>query len=74
MLLLLLFLLYVNMNMVIYFYYYCRETEPGWEKEIEEEVGGECSKYGKILNIVVANNTKVCIMFIIQYFINISYC
>lgn len=34
------------------------ETEPGWEKEIEEEVGGECSKYGKILNIVVANNTK----------------
>jgi len=33
------------------------ETEPGWENEIEEEVGGECSKYGKILSIVVNKNS-----------------
>lgn len=34
------------------------ETEPGWENEIEDEVGGECSNYGKILNIVVNKNSK----------------
>jgi len=39
------------------------ETEPDWENEIEEEVGGECSKFGKILNIVVNKNSKVYILF-----------
>jgi len=44
----------------LFFYYeIIRETEPGWENEIEEEVGGECSKFGKILNIVVNKNSKV---------------
>lgn len=29
------------------------ETEPGWEKEIKEEFVEECSKFGKILRVVV---------------------
>jgi len=44
------------------------ETEPGWEAEIEEEVGSECSKYGKILNIVVNKNSKVIIAFLIYIY------
>lgn len=34
------------------------ETEEGWENDIEEEVGSECSKFGKILSVVVNKNSK----------------
>jgi RNA-binding protein 39 len=29
------------------------ETEPGWEKEVENEIKGECQKYGEIVHIAV---------------------
>jgi RNA-binding protein 39 len=29
------------------------ETEPGWEKEVEEDVKSECTKYGEVLHIAV---------------------
>lgn len=37
---------------------YIRETEPEWEKDIEEEVKEECSKYGEVLHIEVDKGSK----------------
>lgn len=37
---------------------YDRETEPEWEKDIEEEVKEECSKYGEVLHIEVDKGSK----------------
>jgi RNA-binding protein 23/39 len=34
------------------------ETEPGWEKEVEDEIKQECSKYGEISHIRVDPQSK----------------
>ena len=39
-----------------------RETEPDWDKDLAEEVKGECqSKYGKVLHIKVERDSEVCV-------------
>ena len=39
----------------------CRETEPNWDKELAEDVKGECqSKYGKVQYIKVERDSEVC--------------
>lgn len=37
----------------------CRETVPEWDKEIAEDVKGECGKFGAVSHIYVDRNSKV---------------
>lgn len=42
-------------------YFFHRETERDWDKELAEEVAGECGdKYGPVLGIKVEKETQVC--------------
>ncbi|KAI8904760.1 hypothetical protein EDD86DRAFT_194402, partial [Gorgonomyces haynaldii] len=34
------------------------ETEPDWQKEVEEDVKDECSKYGRVMHIAVDRESK----------------
>ena len=36
-----------------------RETVPDWDKEIAEDVKGECGKFGAVSHIYVDRNSKV---------------
>ncbi len=39
----------------------CRETERDWDKDLAEDVKGECeTKYGKVLAIKVEKESQVC--------------
>lgn len=41
--------------------FWCRETERGWDKELAEEVRGECEdKYGPVVGIKVEKESQVC--------------
>lgn len=40
--------------------FFCsRETLPDWDKDIGEDVKGECSKFGAVNHIYVDRNSKV---------------
>ena len=36
-----------------------RETEPGWEQDIAEDVKDECQKYGSVVHTFVDKNSRV---------------
>ena len=37
----------------------CRETEPGWEQDIAEDVKDECQKYGAVVHAFVDRSSRV---------------
>lgn len=47
-----------------------RETEPDWDRDLAEDVKGECqSKYGKVLHIKVERDSEVSsILHFLHYF------
>jgi RNA-binding protein 39 len=43
----------------------CRETEPDWDKDLADDVKGECQeKYGKVEAIKVEKETQVLLFYL----------
>jgi hypothetical protein len=44
-----------------------RETESNWAEELEEDVKGECIKYGPVVHISVDRESEVSNLFVFFY-------